>query len=799
MSIRISDRVKETSLTTGTGALTLAGAFSSAFDTFSHGIGSGETFYVIENSAGWETGIGTVTGGTLTRDTVLSSSAGGALVPLVGTSIVFCGQSATKSVFVDSSGNLDLSRASGIVFPDGSLQTVAGGSPVSISGWADSTMSARDVLVSGWAAANDVTVSGWANSNDVTMSGWTQASDVALSGWANFRDNKVTSSLTTLIAGVSGWADLAMSARDALISGWAQNTFNGLVSPTTVSGWASQTIVNSGNAAKTYTDTGDSSMSGWALRTITNSGNAFLANDVLVSGWAGSTITNGDNAISGWALRTIINSGQAIVTAYAAADSSISGWASQTIVNSGNALATAYVAADTVVTNAFAAADSTISGWMNSTLTNSGVAFLANDATISGWAQSTFNGIPSAAAISGWASSTIVNSGNALKVVIDASGNAVSGWAQSTFNGIVSSATVSGWASQTITNSGAALSGWAQSTFNGLVSPNAVSGWISQTLSNSGANLVTADSNTSGWVAGTISNISGWNTSNIYAPWKITNGLIATSNVTTGQTVAISGASGITIEFGTTGGGIRFLQVSANPISGWMLNTLVNSGIAYLSADSSTSGWARATIVNSGQAISGWMQSSLTGNLSLVNSITITGGNLTLPETGNMIFGTATGSKIGTAITQKLAFYGSTPITQPSGNIASGLINLGLLQGPAAFLSATNLALGTMPSGQGVDSFSINFGIMQSGTLTPYPHSGNFQHGQNNGAHTLAAPPAPCTMILEYTNGGSAGALTTSAYTKLSGDTLTTVSGSKFLLYITKTQNYSNLNVLALQ
>jgi hypothetical protein len=239
--------------------------------------------------------------------------------------------------------------------------------------------------------------------------------------------------------------------------------------------------------------------------------------------------------------------------------------------------------------------------------------------------------------------------------------------------------------------------------------------------------------------------------------------------------------------------------VSANAVSGWASQTLSNSGIAFLAADTATSGWTLRTITQSGVALSGWVMSSLTGDLSLVNSITITGGNLTLPETGNMIFGTATGSKIGTAITQKLAFYGSTPITQPSGDIASGLINAGLLQGPAAFLSATNLSLGTIPSGNGVDSFSINFGIMQSGTLTPYPHSGNFQHGQNNGAHTLAAPPASCTMILEYTNGGSAGALTTSAYTKLSGDTLTTVSGSKFLLYITKTQNYSNLNVLALQ
>ncbi len=157
------------------------------------------------------------------------------------------------------------------------------------------------------------------------------------------------------------------------------------------------------------------------------------------------------------------------------------------------------------------------------------------------------------------------------------------------------------------------------------------------------------------------------------------------------------------------------------------------------------------------------------------------------------------GLLIGSAANQKIGFYNIAPIVQPSGDIGSGLINIGIMSGPTYSMSATNLSLGTVPSGNGVDSFSLFFGVLQSGTFTPYPHSGNFQHGQNNGAHTLAVPPSPCTMILEYTNGGSAGAITTSSYTKQTGDALTTTSGSKFLMYITKTQNYSNLNVLALQ
>lgn len=43
------------------------------------------------------------------------------------------------------------------------------------------------------------------------------------------------------------------------------------------------------------------------------------------------------------------------------------------------------------------------------------------------------------------------------------------------------------------------------------------------------------------------------------------------------------------------------------------------------------------------------------------------GGALTLKDGGNVIPGTVTGTKIGTATTQKIAFWNATPIVQPSG------------------------------------------------------------------------------------------------------------------------------------
>ncbi len=62
-------------------------------------------------------------------------------------------------------------------------------------------------------------------------------------------------------------------------------------------------------------------------------------------------------------------------------------------------------------------------------------------------------------------------------------------------------------------------------------------------------------------------------------------------------------------------------------------------------------------------------------------------GTVTLPITtmgdgSNISFGTTTGTKIGTATGQKFAFYNSTPIIKPTGNILTALTNLGLVTTP---------------------------------------------------------------------------------------------------------------------
>ncbi len=93
-AVEFADRVRETTTTTGTGTVNLAGAISN-YRTFVAGIGNGNDAYyciVHRTVAQWECGIGTVTDATpdtLSRNSVLSSSTGSAVSFSAGTKDVF--------------------------------------------------------------------------------------------------------------------------------------------------------------------------------------------------------------------------------------------------------------------------------------------------------------------------------------------------------------------------------------------------------------------------------------------------------------------------------------------------------------------------------------------------------------------------------------------------------------------------------------------------------------------------------------------------------------------------------------
>ena len=103
MAFVLNDRVKETTTSTGTGTINLAGA-ANTFETFVAGIGTtNKCFYCISHQTAneFEVGIGTVTDAspdTLSRDTIISSSNSDSAVNLsAGTKDVFCTYPASRA------------------------------------------------------------------------------------------------------------------------------------------------------------------------------------------------------------------------------------------------------------------------------------------------------------------------------------------------------------------------------------------------------------------------------------------------------------------------------------------------------------------------------------------------------------------------------------------------------------------------------------------------------------------------------------------------------------------------------
>ena len=102
MAIVVKDRVKAVSATTGTSDFVLGGA-PAGYQTFA-AIGNGNyTYYAAVDPAtgDWEVGYGqyTTAGPTLTRNTILSSSAAGAKISFgAGDKDVFCTYPAEKAI-----------------------------------------------------------------------------------------------------------------------------------------------------------------------------------------------------------------------------------------------------------------------------------------------------------------------------------------------------------------------------------------------------------------------------------------------------------------------------------------------------------------------------------------------------------------------------------------------------------------------------------------------------------------------------------------------------------------------------
>ena len=186
-----------------------------------------------------------------------------------------------------------------------------------------------------------------------------------------------------------------------------------------------------------------------------------------------------------------------------------------------------------------------------------------------------------------------------------------------------------------------------------------------------------------------------------------------------------------TLQIGT---GAADKSITFRSSSAWNY-TLLSSGDDFKITDSDNLEWFKLTY--SGKVL------SIGANISFLDK--------------NIALSATTGTKIGTATSQKLAFYNSTPIVQPSGNVFTALTNLGLVASPSLTISnITNLQTT-------LDSKQVFHGIEASGTLS-----------FDNSTHILTMEAGANTYWFQGTKYTTASAITCDldSYVTLTTNTL---------------------------
>jgi hypothetical protein len=240
MAFVTADRVKDTSITTGTGNITVSGSAPFGYRTFSTVLSVSDTFYYCiqgQSTSEWEVGLGTyVSSNQFARTTVLASSASGSAVSF---------SSGTKNVFITLPANKTLQfaatgtpTAGGVLYGTGSMLAYS------------TAGTAGQALVSGGTGAPTwSTVTGLGTVTSVNVSGG--STGLTYSGGPITGSGTITMAGTLAVANGGTGVTTSTGSGNLVLS--ASPTLTGTVTATTITSPSATalTIQSAGTTAMT--------------------------------------------------------------------------------------------------------------------------------------------------------------------------------------------------------------------------------------------------------------------------------------------------------------------------------------------------------------------------------------------------------------------------------------------------------------------------------------------------------------------------------------------------------------------